>query len=102
MVLSPIRSVKLSLGFVCVAVRALIYARRSDRFRRELAKLCDSAASIDVNLAEIRRMRKDWVQKSDEAIAGSVRRDFDGVDVVALADYLQLEPESLSRRGKMT
>lgn len=81
-----------ALVLCSVAAVALVRGRRS--FWQMLEHVRRANRSIDANLAEIRRPREDWSQRSDEAIAESARREFDSTDLVALAEQLHLKPDS--------
>lgn len=48
--------------------------------------------TIDSNLAEIRRLRDDRPERDDTAVAERARREFNPVELAAIAERLQLAP----------
>lgn len=48
--------------------------------------------TIDSNLAEIRRLRDDRPERDDAAVAERARREFNPVELAAIAERLQLAP----------
>ena len=53
--------------------------------------------AIDANMAEIQRLREDQSRRSDADLARRVRREFENIDLAALAAYLNLDAESPKR-----
>lgn len=81
---------------IVVAIACL--ARRRE-VHRMLKRVQRAMSVVDANLAEIRRLREGCTKRSDEEVAERARREFDDIDLGALADYLQLKPERSKRRG---
>lgn len=85
---------------LCVApvvVAGILYAHRHSRFRRLLEKMQHATRAIDANMAEIQRLREDQSRRSDADLARRVRREFENIDLAALAAYLNLDAESPKR-----
>lgn len=95
MMMTRVRAVAEGLRIAFAILMATLYARRSVRFGRELVKLRCSIDAIDANLAEIRKHGVVNAERDDAVVAERARREFDGIDLVAFADYLQLKPLSL-------
>jgi cytochrome c-type biogenesis protein CcmH/NrfF len=73
-----------------VILLSFVYSCRHRRFRRKLEALRRAASTIDANLIEIHRLRKQTSRRSDVIVAERTRREFEGVDFAALAERLHL------------
>lgn len=92
--MNRIRAAAWTLWTVSAILPAFVYALRSCRFRQKLSEIRRSIRAIDVNLAEIRKLRDIRPERDDMAVAERARREFEDADFVAIADYLQLGPNS--------
>jgi beta-lactamase regulating signal transducer with metallopeptidase domain len=92
--MNRIRAAAWTLWTVSAILPAFVYAIRSYRFRRKLSEICRSIRAIDRNLVELQKLRDIKPKRDDMAVAERARREFEDVDFVAIADYLQLGPNS--------
>ncbi len=83
-----------------LVVVLIAYVARRREVHRMFKRVQRATSVVDANLAEIRRLREGLSQRNDEAVAERVRREFDDIDFVALADYLQLKPEPSKPGGE--
>lgn len=79
---------------VALIVASVAYVATRREARRKFNRAQRAMRVVDANMAEIRRPREDWSQRSDEAIAESARRELDDTDLVALAEHLHLKLDS--------
>ncbi len=72
---------------------AVLYSCKNYRFKRKLVELRHSIDAIDANLAEIRKLRGAKPKRDDAAAIERAQCELDDIDLVALADHLQLTRE---------
>lgn len=64
-------------------------------------RVTQAVEAIDVNLAEIRRLRESQLRRDDDAVLERAKREFNATELAAIAERLQLEPPAPGRMPRV-